>query len=143
MIVLRYSKCDEFSENIDVLEMIDHYNEGNVTNKQMANKMLTRIVDCLKYLSGQNIALRGTTGDSSNFVQLLKFLSTQDEELASWLKRTHSYTSPENQNELLKLMASDVTRRILDRVKEQKYYTIMLDETSDSSNHEQLVICLR
>jgi hypothetical protein len=47
------------------------------------------------------------------------------------------------QNEILQLLASDVLRRILADVQQSNYYSIMLDETSDCSRHEQLAVCLR
>ena len=48
----------------------------------------------------------------------------------------------EIQNELLQIMGLSVLRKVAGRLAGQ-YYTIMADETTDISNTEQLVLCLR
>ena len=58
-------------------------------------------------------------------------------------KKTNKYTSPEIQNELLKIMALHVPRAIANNLHMAPFYTIMADETTDISNNEQLVVCMR
>ena len=36
-----------------------------------------------------------------------------------------------------------ILRNISKNVKQSKFYTVMADEVTDVSNHEQLVICIR
>ena len=52
------------------------------------------------------------------------------------------FTSPEIQNEILSIMALYILRGIATSISGKKY-TIMVDETIDISNTEQLVVCLR
>ena len=51
--------------------------------------------------------------------------------------------APVIQYELLQVMSNLVLREMLTEIKSADFYSIMADETSDSSNAEQLVICLR
>ena len=52
------------------------------------------------------------------------------------------FTSPEIQNELIYIMAQQILRLIVQRF-QSKYFTIMIDEATDVSNSEQVVIVLR
>ena len=47
------------------------------------------------------------------------------------------------QNEMLKLMARYVLEDIAASLYSSPFYSIMADETTDSSNREQVVICFR
>ena len=80
----------------------------------------------------------------SNFWQLLKLLYEDDPTIVKWLKRRQSkYTSLTIQNEMLEIMALQVLREIAQNVKSAVTYSILADETSDVSNKEQLVFCVR
>lgn len=100
--------------------------------------MLVRIIEALKYLAKQNIAIRG-----SNFTELLNLMSILDNNITQWLKRRNCYISPDNQNELLKIMSDDVTRTIVKRILNSESYCLMIDESTDISNHEQVTFCIR
>ena len=47
------------------------------------------------------------------------------------------------QNEILKVMALSVLRTIARNINHSSFFTIMADESTDSSNREQLVICMQ
>ena len=51
--------------------------------------------------------------------------------------------SHEVQNEILRMLADDVLRRLLVDVRSAECFSLMVDETRDCSQHEQLVVCLR
>ena len=59
------------------------------------------------------------------------------------MQRTDKYTSPEMQNEMIAVMSKMVLRKISQNLQHTTFYTIMVDETTDVSNVEQVVICLR
>ena len=50
-----------------------------------------------------------------------------------FLKLLIGYKKPENQNEMLSIMAMQIQRKILHK---SPYISIMVDETTDSSNKE-------
>ena len=47
------------------------------------------------------------------------------------------------QNEMIKVMALCVLRKIAENLQISLFFTVMVDETTDVSNVEQVVICLR
>ena len=65
-------------------------------------------------------------------------------EILQWLdKHKHKRTSPENQNEMLELMAHVVLRKILKAIHSSLFLAVMVDETTDKSNREQLTLVIR
>lgn len=79
----------------------------------------------------------------SNLSQLLKLMGSKDERLNAWLKGRLTYTSPDNQNEMVDIMGRMIVRQIVAKVKTHRYFTIMIDESPDTANKEQAVFCLR
>ena len=64
--------------------------------------------------------------------------------LMEWAKRKGSnYTSHDMQEEMLKVVALKIFREIAAEIRSAEFHAIMADETSDISNTEQLVICIR
>ena len=100
--------------------------------------MLVHIIEALKFLSRQNIALRG-----GNFIELINLRAKLDGNITKWMKRKQCDISPDNQNEILKIMAADVTRQVVQNIIDSGSYCLMIDESTDISNKEQVVFCMR
>ncbi len=47
------------------------------------------------------------------------------------------------QNEMIKVMGLSIVRKIASNIRSSPFYTIMVDETTDMANIEQVVVCLR
>lgn len=73
----------------------------------------------------------------------MQFLTKYQPHLTPLLMKKHNYTSPEVQNELLGLMGTLVTQQLVDHIQQNRFYCVMLDETPDIRNKEQVVVCLR
>lgn len=124
---------------------------GEALSKQHKQEKLERrhcflkILASIRFLARQGLALRGDdTEDNSNFIQLLKLQGEDDPKLLEWVKKKYNkYTSAEVQNEMLQVMALQLLRDISRNLHSASFYTIMVDETTDVSNHEQVVLCLR
>ena len=58
-------------------------------------------------------------------------------------KKTNKYTSPQIQNELIQLMSIKVLLEIAASIHQARYFALVADEVTDSSNKEQLVVCFR
>ena len=58
-------------------------------------------------------------------------------------KKTDKYTSADIQNEILDIMALNVMRNIITSIQAAPFFSLMVDETTDISNKEQLIVCLR
>ncbi len=99
-----------------------------------------------RFLARQGLAFRGDGHEESdsNFVRLIYLRSEENVELLDWMKRkTNKYTSGDMQNEMVKVMALRVLRGIAASIQATPFITVMVDETTDVSNVEQVVVCLR
>ena len=73
----------------------------------------------------------------------MKLRGEDDSRIAGWLeKKTDKYTSPDIQNEILKTMALQVLRQVIKSMSSSPFLSLMVDETTDISNKEQLVVCI-
>ena len=119
--------------------------------EQLNNRrMLLKVLSNVRFLARQAIPLRGgwknesSSEINSNFTQLLMLRTEEDENFVQWLERKQmKYTSPKIQNEMIEIMALGLLRDIAKSIQLAEFYTIMVDETGDASNLEQLVLCLR
>ena len=57
-------------------------------------------------------------------------------------KKTDKYTSTDIQNEILDIMALNVLWNIITSIQAASFFSLMVDETTDIANKEQLVVCL-
>ena len=89
----------------------------------------------------ENIRMRGHTEDTSNFMAILRTIAQNDRILEGHLDNApynSKYTSPDIQNELIGIFASQVKNQLLDECRSCPYYAIMVDEATDKSTKEQL-----
>ena len=119
--------------------------------------VLDRILNCIKYLAEQNLALRGheegvnfsCEKNTGNFLELLKLLAKYDSVIDYHLKYAMlnpgsvSYLFPEIQNEFIYLLASAVKKRIVNSTKGNKYFGIIVGSTPDTAHREQLSDVIR
>ena len=124
-----------------------------MAQKAENREMLKIILSTIRYLGRQGLALRGhykSVDESrkrgefdSNFIQLLRTRAEDNPQLLKWMEKSQDkFTSPEIQNEILSIMALHILREIASELS-GKWYTIMVDETTDLSNTEQMVLYLR
>ena len=57
-------------------------------------------------------------------------------------KIKYSYTSPQSQNQILELLATEIKLKIFNECKGRPF-ALIVDETADISNDEQVLICIR
>ncbi len=108
--------------------------------------MLIKIISSIRFLARQGLPLRGDGSEEldSNFYQMLKLKSEEDPRVNDWLKKkTNKYTSHDIQNEILKVVAMRVLRNIGNSLQSPPFITIMMDETTDASNREQVTLVFR
>jgi len=122
-------------------------------------EILARLLNIIRFLSLQNLALRGHREDihedgdqenRGNFLELVHLLDKYDPVLREHLVKVKlgmnivtSYLSPEVQNEFVSILAQQVRKKIIAPVKKSKYFCIIFDSTSDISHKDQLSEVLR
>ena len=106
--------------------------------------MLLTILSNLQFHGQQAIALRGDGDESSsNFQQLLRLRAEDNPKITEWLERKcDTYTSPEIQNKMLKIMGLQILRGIANDIQSARFFTLMADETTDASNQSQFVVVI-
>ena len=127
----------------DVGELLD---EKHAEEKAVARQSLLKIFSNIRFLARQALPMRGDgKGEpNSNSNQLYRLRGEDNPFLLEWIKRKgNNYTSHDMQDEMLKVMALRILRHISAQISSVEFYAIMVDETSDVSNTEQLVLCIR
>lgn len=136
---------------------IDHLHQQIVAQeKERWKNVLTRLLAITQFLAQHQLAFRGTHEtlyklDNGNYLGLVELIAKFDPVMKEHIsrvlmnekRRCVSYLGKTIQNELLSLMGNKVRECILNRVKEAKYFALILDCTPDLSRKEQLSIILR
>lgn len=84
--------------------------------------------------------------NQGNFLELVRFRAETDEVLRKHLAnapRNARYTSKTIQNDLINIIGGHIQGDILDEIKQAKLFSVIADEVTDTSNLEQLSICIR
>ncbi|MCH9717061.1 MAG: DUF4371 domain-containing protein [Gammaproteobacteria bacterium] len=118
---------------------------------QQNRHYLKTIIEVILYCAFQEISLRGhREGENSqnrgNFLELVSMISNHDSIVSNKLRlgpRNASYTSHGIQDELLKILGNKVVETICQRVKEAGFFSIIADESRDTSKKEQMSFAVR
>lgn len=113
--------------------------------KKRLKLVFERLVAMTLYLARQNIAFAGTDSKSGNFYELAQTISEFDVVMKSHLESNarNKYLTPASQNDFINAIGVRIRDTILNRIKESKYYSIILDCTPDVSHQEQMTIIFR
>lgn len=152
-------KADDFKNIVESTEKSVAVKLNLNVQKQIEEnrKKLVPIVNTIFLCGRQNFPLRGHRDDGDliqnsvnnegNFRELLKFrIDAGDDVLKNHLQncpKNASFISKTTQNDLIDCCASVILDKIVNAIKESKYFSILVDETTDISTSEQLVLCIR
>lgn len=123
-------------------------------------KILRPIIDTILLRGRQGLALRGhidsgqiridnpySIENDGNFRALLRYrVNGGDVILKNHLencKKNAMYTSPEFQNEIIDIISSIIINKLVCKINQSKYFTVLADETCDISGIEQFSLCIR
>lgn len=102
-----------------------------------AKEAFIKNLETIQFIGEQGLPLRHSTDADSLFVKLLKLRARDSATLESWMQRRDKYCSHEIQNEILNILASEVSRVLSANIRNNKYFSLILDSTTDISTKEQ------
>eukprot|EP00918_Siedleckia_nematoides_P079000 GHVU01172982.1.p1 GENE.GHVU01172982.1~~GHVU01172982.1.p1 ORF type:complete len:433 (-),score=73.54 GHVU01172982.1:1061-2359(-) len=118
-------------------------------------RLLLRLMNVICFLAERGLAFRGKnqllgSAQNGNYLGMLEVVAKYDDFLKEYLSAYGNrgtghtnYLSASICNELIGLVGDEVHRTIVTRVKACKFFGFSLDSTPDSSNTDQLTVCLR
>ncbi|KAL2971791.1 hypothetical protein AAZX31_15G217000 [Glycine max] len=149
------TKWIELEKRLTTKQTIDkHIQEQINKEKEHWKNVLLRIIAIVKYHSKSNLAFRGTNEKiyekgNGNFLSLIEMLAEFDPIMQEHVRHIKSnetrnhFFSNTIQNELIEMMAFQVKKSIIEKVKDAKYFSVILDCTPDVSHQEQMILILR
>ncbi|XP_067213479.1 zinc finger MYM-type protein 1-like [Linepithema humile] len=130
--------------NLKKPTVIQHMSSAKQTEMVEAREALRKIFSTINFLVRQGLAFRGKTDESSNVLKLLQLRAEDVSILKKWLGQTKfKWTHKDSINEILHLMAKEILNKQLAKIKKAKYFSIIIDETSDITRFEQVSFSIR
>ena len=151
---------DEFTKvmsgrQLNIQSQLDSIRATTISeNRQKLKSIVETIILCGR----QNFPLRGhrdstldlerdEAANSGNFWALLHFRAAAGDSVLrdhlAHASRNATYTSPDVQNQIIDILGDYVRHKILSKVQNAQFFTIIADEVTDCSNKEQLSLVLQ
>uniref|UniRef100_A0A7N0TF72 DUF4371 domain-containing protein n=1 Tax=Kalanchoe fedtschenkoi TaxID=63787 RepID=A0A7N0TF72_KALFE len=150
-----WATWNELRSRLNVNKTIDHMAQKKFRKeKDHWKNVLLRIISIVKFLAKHSLAFRETKerlheNNNGNFLGLIDMLADFDPFIQEHARRITNddihihYLGHKIQNELIYLLSSSVRSEIVKKVKQAKYFSVILDCTPDVSHQEQMSMILR
>lgn len=165
----RHETSVSHNENVKSWVQLNNMLQTKTTVNQMQLRLLEsekkhwcdvieRIIAVIKFLSRQCLAFRGSSKtlfehNNGNFLKAIEMIASFDSVMREHIRRIESsksdssrmahYLGDHIQNEIIDLLGTTITNYILNKVRESKYFSVILDCTPDVSHTEQITVILR
>ncbi|GKA59715.1 zinc finger MYM-type protein 1-like protein, partial [Tanacetum coccineum] len=147
-----FDEIDVDNMNNETIDKVAHEQFEKERDHWM--KVLFRIVSIVKFLAKHSLAFRGTNeklhvNSNGNFLGLIEMLEEFDPFIKEHVRRITNdeihvhYLGHSIQNELIQLLARGIRSQIIQKTKQAKYFSVILDCTPDTSHQEQMSLILR
>ena len=104
---------------------------------------LETIVDTIRFLTMQGLALQGHCQTDGNFYQLLRLRSNDIPQLRDWIQRRDNWLGHEVQNEIIDMFCSKIQSELAKSIVSTEFFSVMADGTQDITGQEQLSVLYR
>jgi hypothetical protein len=143
--------CTRFDKNQTIDKVAQRELEKE---KDHWRKVLLRIILIVKFLAKHNLAFRGSNSklyqdNNGNFMGMVEMIAEFDPVIQEHVRRiskdeTHiHYLGHDIQNEIINLLATAIRYELIKKVKESKYFSVILNCTLYASHQEQLFLIIR
>uniref|UniRef100_A0A672Y3A4 TTF-type domain-containing protein n=1 Tax=Sphaeramia orbicularis TaxID=375764 RepID=A0A672Y3A4_9TELE len=145
----------ELETRIDNCQTIDKTEMSLIdAERKRWREVLTRLVAIIQSLAERNITFRGTTEtlhqpNNGNFLKEVELMAQFDPVMKEHVAKVVSgdihisYLGKNIQNELIDCIGGKIVESMVAEIKQSKYFSIILDCTTDLKNKEQLSVIIR
>jgi hypothetical protein len=138
----------------DIRSQLDNaYVRNEIKHNEQVDKnrhILRRLIMCIKFCGAFELALRGHDERESSenpgiYRGLINFAAELDSVLATHLNEAKVFkgTSKMIQKELLDAIFAVYRTELIQEIKAASFIALEADETTDTSNHQQMVVIIR
>ena len=144
---------NSFLHNNPIDCQLDRQREVELSRQQVEMchncKILSHILDIIKFLAKQNIPFRGhdersSSSNNGNFLELVRLQAHFDDVLKQHLQtapRNSTYLSADIQNQLIQVMGDEVLSRIVEQVRDARFSHSLLMKRQISLDKNRYRLC--